>query len=113
MSKTYKDTDLREALHRKYADTPQLPADFMAKMEQRMDAKPVARPRRLWPWLSIAASILLIIGIGVTLMPTEQQDKPEPLVAKNVKTKPAIEQTSDSNTLILSQQINVSLIATH
>ena len=61
----YKDTDLREALHRKYADTPQLPADFMTKMEQRMDAKPVARTRRLWPWLSIAACILLIIGIGV------------------------------------------------
>jgi len=104
MDKTYKDTDLREALHRKYADTPQLPVDFMAKMEQRMDAKPIGRTRRLWPWLSIAASILLIIGIGVTLMPTEQQDKPEPLVAKNVKTEPAIEQTSDSNTLILSQR---------
>ena len=65
MNKRYKDTDLREALHRKYADTPQLPADFMAKMEGRMDAKPVARTRRLWPWLSIAACILLIIGIGV------------------------------------------------
>ena len=61
----YNDTDLREALHRKYADTPQLPADFMAKMEQRMDAKPVARTRRLWTWLSAAACILLIIGIGV------------------------------------------------
>ena len=28
---TYKDTDLREALRRKYADTPQLPADFMQR----------------------------------------------------------------------------------
>ena len=61
----YKDTDLREALHRKYADTPQLPADFMTKMEQRMDAKPVGKTRRLWPWLSAAACILLIIGIGL------------------------------------------------
>ena len=65
MNKTYKDTDLREALHRKYADTPQLPADFMAKMEQRMDAKPVAKTRKLWAWLSAAACILLIIGIGL------------------------------------------------
>ena len=65
MNKRYKDTDLREALHRKYADTPQLPADFMAKMEQRIDAKPVAMTRRLWPWLSAAACILLIIGIGL------------------------------------------------
>ena len=65
MDKRYKDTDLREALHRKYADTPQLPADFMAKMEHRMDAKPVSKTRRLWPWLSAAACILLIIGIGL------------------------------------------------
>ena len=65
MDKRYNDTDLREALHRKYADTPQLPADFMAKMEQRMDAKPVGKTRRLWPWLSAAACILLIIGIGL------------------------------------------------
>ncbi len=65
MNKRYKDTDLREALHRKYADTPQLPADFMAKMEHRMDAKPVGKTRRLWPWLSAAACILLIIGIGL------------------------------------------------
>ena len=43
MDKRYNDTDLREALHRKYADTPQLPADFMAKMEHRMDAKPVGK----------------------------------------------------------------------
>ena len=29
---TFKDTDLREALRRKYANTPTLPADFMEKM---------------------------------------------------------------------------------
>ena len=29
MNEKYKDTDLREALRRKYADTPKLPADFM------------------------------------------------------------------------------------
>ena len=41
MNKIYKDTDLREALRRKYSDVPQLPADFMAKMEERLDAKPL------------------------------------------------------------------------
>ena len=82
MNKTYKDTDLREALHRKYADTPQLPADFMAKMEQRMDAKPVAKTRRLWLWVAAAASILLIIGIGLHVQfsdwtrPVAQSDTP-------------------------------------
>ena len=67
MNKTYKDTDLREALRRKYSDTPQLPADFMAKMEERLDAKPVAKTRRLWTWVAAAASFLLIIGIGMMM----------------------------------------------
>ena len=38
MKKSYKDTDLREALRRKYSDSPQLPADFMEKMQERFDA---------------------------------------------------------------------------
>ena len=109
MNKRYKDTDLREALHRKYADTPQLPADFMAKMEARMDAKPVAKTRRLWPWVAVAASFLLIIGIGLTMMPTEQQTKPEAQVAQNTKKAPAIEQPSESERPFLSQQEAVSL----
>ena len=109
MNKRYKDTDLREALHRKYADTPQLPADFMAKMEARMDAKPVAKTRRLWPWVAVAASFLLIIGIGLTMMPTEQQTKPEAQVAQNTKKAPAIEQPSEGERPFLSQQEAVSL----
>ena len=109
MNKRYKDTDLREVLHRKYADTPQLPADFMAKMEARMDAKPVAKTRRLWPWVAVAASFLLIIGIGLTMMPTEQQTKPEAQVAQNTKKAPAIEQASDRERPFLSQQEAVSL----
>ena len=109
MNKRYKDTDLREALHRKYADTPQLPADFMAKMEARMDAKPVAKTRRLWPWVAVAASFLLMIGIGLTMMPTEQQPKTEAMVAQNTKKAPAIEQPSESERPFLSQQEAVSL----
>lgn len=73
MNKRYNDTDLREALHRKYADTPQLPADFMAKMEQRMAERQAApsgsaagaKRVRLWRWVAAAACILLIIGIGL------------------------------------------------
>ena len=73
MNKRYNDTDLREALHRKYADTPQLPADFMAKMEHRMAERQAApngsaagaKRARLWPWVAAVASILLIIGIGL------------------------------------------------
>ena len=39
-----KDTDLREALHRKYAETPKLPADFMTKMEEKLEAAPTSVP---------------------------------------------------------------------
>lgn len=69
MNKQYKDTDLREALRRKYADTPQLPPGFMDDMKGQMNA-PMVRPVRCWWWVAAAACVLLIIGIGITMMPT-------------------------------------------
>ena len=84
MNKTYKDTDLREALRRKYSDTPQLPADFMAKMEERLDAKPVAKTRRLWTWIAAAACFLLIIGIGITTM-KDRATQPAQKIAATVE----------------------------
>lgn len=62
MKETYKDTDLREALRRKYSDTPKLPADFMMKTVQQTE------PRKspvIWRWVTAAACILIFIGIGV------------------------------------------------
>ena len=41
-----------------------------------------ARTVRLWQWLSIAASILLIIGIGTTLMKKEVEPKNSQVLAK-------------------------------
>ena len=84
MNKRYNDTDLREALRRKYSDTPQLPADFMAKMEERLEAKPVAKTRRLLSWVAAAACILLIIGIGFTMWPQNGQPT-EPMLAKTTE----------------------------
>ena len=84
MNKRYNDTDLREALRRKYSGTPQLPADFMAKMEERLEAKPVAKKRHLWSWVAAAACILLIIGIGMTMMPQHEQPT-EPMLAKTTE----------------------------
>ena len=98
MDKQYKDTDLREALRRKYSDTPQLPADFMAKMEERLEAKPVAKTRRLWSWMAAAACILLIIGIGFTMWPQHGQPT-EPMLARTTEQPkqkaPEVKQESD------------------
>ena len=64
---TNKDTDLREALRRRYAATPLLPADFTDRLKERMDTKPaVSHRRHWWGWMSAAAAcLLLMIGIGV------------------------------------------------
>ena len=90
MKERYNDTDLREALRRKYSDTPQLPADFMASMKQRMEEpKPAPKPRMLWRWMAAAACLLLIIGIGFTLWQKEEQTT-QPQVAQKIEQPKAI-----------------------
>lgn len=65
--KTNKDTDLCEALRRRYANTPSLPTDFTERLRERMDTTPAASHRgHWWGWMSAAAACLLIaIGVGV------------------------------------------------
>ena len=92
----FKDTDLREALRRKYSDTPQLPSDFMASMKQRMEAdvhedqKP-APTIRCWRWMAAAACLLFIIGIGFTLWPKHEAQTIQPQVAQKIE-QPQTEQ---------------------
>ena len=88
----FKDTDLREALRRKYSDTPQLPADFMASMKQRMEEpKQAPKPRMLWRWMAAAACLLFIIGIGITLWPKHEAQTVQPQVAQKIE-QPQTEQ---------------------
>ena len=67
----YKDTDLREALRRRYSDTPQLSADFADRLRQRIEEP---RPRKegrikslaFWGRLvgaAAAASVLLLLTL--------------------------------------------------
>ena len=96
MKERYNDTDLREALRRKYSDTPQLPSDFMASMKQRMEAdvhedqKPAPTIRR-WRWMAAAACLLFIIGIGITLWPKHEAQTIQPQVAQKIE-QPQTEQ---------------------
>ncbi|MBR1526444.1 MAG: hypothetical protein IJ640_07275 [Prevotella sp.] len=67
--KTPKDTDLREALRRKYAREPQLPADFISRMNSQQ--------KRRWlltaSAIAVAASVLLLIMLNTEKQQTEQQ----------------------------------------
>lgn len=67
----FKDNDLREALRRKYSDTPQLSADFADRLRQRIEEP---RPRKkgrikslpYWKMLvgaAAAASVALLIAL--------------------------------------------------
>ena len=99
-----KDTDLREALRRKYANTPQLPDDFMDSIMKRMEAEPKpAKVIRLWCWAAAAACLLLMIGIGWTMMPIEEQGKTEPLTAQQAKETPVQQACTDSTKALYAQ----------
>ena len=88
MDKKYKDTDLREALKRKYADTPQLPDDFMANMESLLQPRLAFKNRKLWRWMAAAACVLLIIGIGMTIVSIEDASLEAPKVVAKAEPTP-------------------------
>ena len=83
--KTYKDTDLREALRRKYANTPQIPADFSERLMKRMEESVSAKkPRHRHVWLyatigTIAASFLLLLTIPYI---NKVETKEQPIVTQ-------------------------------
>ena len=73
------DRNLRDALRQQEAELPQMPADLNARVMQRVRGEQPKQHRTVLRWIA-AACLLLIIGIGYTLLPKEQQD--EPLVAQ-------------------------------
>ena len=104
MDKTYKDTDLREALRRKYADTPKLPADFMTKMRQQTEPEP-ARKVTLWRWVATAACLIIIIGIGYLFSriynPTDGRNEFE--IRNSTLSKYQFDRTTKNETLMAEQ----------
>ncbi len=91
MEEKYKDTDLREALRRKYADTPKLPENFMESMKLQTgeQTKPELVPAaKRWWWVTVAACLLLIIGIGLTFMPTDRQEQSATKAIAKAEPKP-------------------------
>ena len=129
----YKDTDLREALKRKYADTPQLPADFITKMqEETLTHSLPNRERRksVLRWIAAAACLLIIIGVGInykffriTDVPSQNATMSESMMAHQTKTavdeetlsssssKPADEQSGGNGLAVRSMQTEQQLTA--
>ena len=96
MNEKYKDTDLREALRRKYADTPKLPADFMRELTPNPSPR-VGRTRVL-RWMAAAACLLVIVGVGLTMLHKEKPAKPEQIIAQQTKPRPVpVKDTPTSN----------------
>lgn len=74
------DRNLRDALRQEEAALPQMSADLNARLMQRVGDEQPKQHRTVWRWMAAAACLLLLIGIGFTLLPQQQQD--EPLVAQ-------------------------------
>ena len=74
------DKNLRDALRQEEAELPQISVDLNARLMQRVGGEQPKQHRTLLRWIAAAACLLLLIGIGYTLLPQEQQD--EPLIAQ-------------------------------
>jgi hypothetical protein len=114
MNEKYKDTDLREALRRKYADTPKLPADFMKELTPHPSPR-VGRTRVL-RWMAAAACLLVIVGVGLTMLHKEKPAKPEQIIAQQTKPRPVpVKDTPTSNgenSQLQSQEVPVQVKVT-
>ena len=105
MNEKYKDTDLREALRRKYADTPKLPADFMKEPQLHREGR-----TRILRWMAAAACLLLICGVGFTLMPKDEPAKPAQMIVKQTMPKPVPKSEVPSSEVRNSQSQSQELI---
>lgn len=79
------DKDLREALSRREArrTKPEVPADFCDGIMQEIVPRRSRRP--LWRWVAVAASLLLLIGISVALVPFNKQTEAGSLIVQTVQ----------------------------
>ena len=103
------DDILRQAVMRNQQKQPKIPADLNEKLLARLMAEPAEatepeaakpanrRPRRtvMMRWISAAACALVLIGIGITVINTD--DKAAKIEARaEIAPQPAIETTAES-----------------
>ena len=101
------DDILRQAVMRNQQKQPKMPADLNEKLLARLTAEPATeheaaktadrKPRRtiMMRWISAAACALVLIGIGITVINTD--DKAAKIEARaEIAPQPAIDTTADS-----------------
>ena len=100
------DDILRQAVIRNQQKQPKMPADLNEKLLARLTAEPVVaepaktvdrKPRRavMMRWISAAACALVLIGIGITVINTD--DKAAKIEARaEIAPQPTIDTTADS-----------------
>ena len=118
MNEKYKDTDLREALRRKYADTPKLPEGWNIPIPQEEPTpSPSQREGRIkslpyWGRLvGAAACLLIIVGVGLTLMPKDEPAETAQMIVKQTTPTPVPKSETPSsqaeNSQFQSQKLSV------
>ena len=81
------DNALREALRQDEAELPQMPADLNARLMERVaQEKPVAKTKRLWPW--VAAACVAAIMVVLLMPPRESPDTAEQLPTAKLDAQP-------------------------
>ena len=103
---TYKDTDLREALRRKYADTPQMPADFLQRILRKQQKDKTAEYRRVW--LSVAASVLLLLTLHLYYNNKVETEKTPVVAQQTEKQTSTVEVEKTEQTLAIAQESPVA-----
>lgn len=110
-----KDTDLREALRRNYAETPQLPEGFMERMHEAVEQEE-SQPRRtrscrlVAAITSIAAAVILTFLLwpeGNTPLPTSSQGEKSGHQQEKAEAKtqqPAVEMTEGQAMMAVTKQ---------
>ena len=75
--KKQKDTDLREALRRNYAETPQLPEGFMERMHEAVEQEE-SQPRRTRSYRLVAAITSIAAAVILTFLLWPKKNTPLP-----------------------------------
>jgi hypothetical protein len=113
----FKDTDIREALQRKFAETPKMPSDLSERLLQRIDeAKETTPTHRKLPivlrWIAAAAVLVAVLALftwkshSTKTMPqmAKQENASKVIEKDNVVKSPTTHVKIANDTRVVEQQ---------